>query len=446
MYKFKSEVIDQLNKLGEDGEYVYDRGLAQLELEYNFGRYSSLLVTGCFGCGKTFTIMKACGRMCYNLYLKGITGYKILLIATTQTAVKANMCNVLTKVYGDNFKYDSGHKDGIDKDATLFGQYIYIRDLSNAQAYQRIRGLSDIFCVIQDEALFCTEEQFIEIKSRIRGTFSEREKGILKELGLQPGFYVGSTNTGAPTHWIKKDIDRGPNKMKYFDRVDNWDYTLAHWNGCKKYYRDLFRQYEGSDIFIRRYLKSEWVSQDGMIWSSFSEFNIISESVCEELKFNVNNFDYSIFNRVVIGIDWGEDHPTSIVVLGITLNKDAVVCDTYKLRKTAPSDMIEHIKDILYNIEKTHKVDCIYTDAGGIGAAFNEELRKNRIPYRNATKGHDLVLKVNSGFHRNKLAILYTCTDLINEIYSYVYDKNGNINKVGDDLCDALRYAYVEEL
>lgn len=413
-------------------------GRKQLEIIRDIGKEKFSMHVGCFGCGKTYSIEVALGYLCLKLRNEGLTGLNIVLLGKTQQAVKKNQCNVLSTCFGQDFKYDTSKKDGKTKDAVLFEQYIHIIGLNDKGSEGKFRGISDIFCIIHDEAVLCTEEQFEYINGRLRGEFSDRQMEVFNRLGIVPCFYVGSTNPDSPVHWLKKLIDRS-----FFDRVVTWCMNDARWKGAKEYYDRLKKLYKDNALFYDRYLKGLWVSAEGMVWPSFNYKKHVIEH--KEYFESEEDIDYSGFERVVIGVDWGNKHNTSFVVLaysdGVYV---ALRCLSYN--QTAPSMLAFHLSKLIENIERTHKVDAIYVD--GAGAGYNKELSDRNIVYELADKSHDKIPLVDSAFAKEELYILSNCTSLINCIYGYKFKENSvddAINRVNDDECDALRYAYVSD-
>ena len=135
----------------------------QLYTIKTFGRQSMgqfVLHSGCCGCGKTYSLVEAFGLYCLELKKQGIEGLTFVLLGKTQQAVKKNMCNVLSKLFGSDFRYDSSKASGTVKDAVLFGQNIYIIGLNDNSSESKFRGISDIMGILHDEAVLCTQEQF----------------------------------------------------------------------------------------------------------------------------------------------------------------------------------------------------------------------------------------------------------------------------------------------
>lgn len=391
-----------------------------------FGRYKKFIHYGSFGTGKTYSCCVGLGCLCRMLQSIQIIGLSIVLCGRTQQTVKTNICNTLSKLFGEDFKYDSSRKDGITKTATLFGQYIYIIGFNDSKAEERFRGLTDIFCVLHDECTLCSKDQFSYMLGRIRGDWS----GYNFPDGIIPGFYVGTCNPDSPTHFIKQFIDSGD-----YDSL-LWTMNNACWDGAKDYYDGLINDYKSNPLMYRRYLLGEWVSAEGQIYASFDPDKHVLSSSDYNVVFNG-------FDRLIIGLDVGSNHPTAIVLCGVN-DETYVVLETYKYRRTPLSDIAIEVAKIYDRVRASgSKVSSLFIDPAG--ASMKDELHKIGIDTINAMNSHiEGIRCIDSKFARDEIYIMDTCEELIGEIGSYVWKENSTkdeINKVNDDCCDALRYA-----
>lgn len=399
----------------------------------HWGQYKTVLHCGPFRNGKTFVCMMALGLYCRDLQKAGVTGLKIGLAGRTAKIIKATMGDALAELFGNNFSYSKSLKDGKSKDAVLFGQYIWFCPLKDKTSEGGWRGQT-FFGVVHDECTLCSEENFLFLLGRISGNY---DRYNLPDW-VKPMWYVGMCNPDVPTHHIKKKMDTG-----WFNKVYLWKESDALYPGAKEYYAQKKKEFANNSLFYDRYIKGLWVSAEGMVWPSFNYKKHVIEH--KEYFESEEDIDYSGFERVVIGVDWGNKHNTSFVVLaysdGVYV---ALRCLSYN--QTAPSMLAFHLSKLIENIERTHKVDAIYVD--GAGAGYNKELSDRNIVYELADKSHDKIPLVDSAFAKEELYILSNCTSLINCIYGYKFKENSvddAINRVNDDECDALRYAYVSD-
>lgn len=424
----------------------------QLVTIRDFAKDKMVVHSGPFGVGKTKALVEAFALYCMELQRLGTTGLTFVLAGKTQQTVKRNMCNVLSKQFGKDFRYFKGNKDGLDRDAILFGQNIYIIGFNDASSREKFQGITDIMGILHDECTLCTKEQFDYAHGRLRGEVNVEEEGVEEEegefielddnsnldlnsikipKGTVPMWYVGSCNPDVPTHFIKQYIDEGIiTNIKWF-RKD------AIWKGAKEYYERLKRQYKNNPAFYNRYLKGEWTSADRMVYCMFQPKTHILNS--NEVEVN-----YKQFKRTFISVDYGGDHPTAILLISVNYQGVYIVSKNWKLRNTAPSDIVQKIAEIVdYIISCGVVCSNIYVDPSAKG--LKDEMIKRGLEYTNALNNHlDGIGCIQTKLSTNSLFILDSCLELIEEIYSYRYKDNttgkDEVVKVGDDFVDSMRY------
>ncbi len=191
-------------------------------------------------------------------------------------------------------------------------------------------------------------------------------------------------------------------------------------------YRQILEDLEENDPELYRiYCLGEWAEISNIIYS-----NYIIES-----KFP-DSFDDEFY-----GIDWGFNHPTALVFIGMKDNEVYLKEIVYQTHLTN-QDVIK-----LFGENNLKKTAPIYGDSAE--PARIEEIYKAGFNIHPATKsvmdGIDLV-------KRYKLHLLESDVNIIKEIRSYKWkeDKAGNILdepvKYADDLLDATRYALFSHL
>lgn len=400
----------------------------QLYTIKTFGRAEMLgpnnmaLHCGCMGCGKTHALMEAFGVYCLTLKMQGYSGLNFILLGRTQNAVKKNMCNVLANAYGEDFKYDrSVCLDGITKDATLFGMNLYIVGLNDTTAEAKIRGISNVTGIIHDEAVLCKKEQFELVLSRLRG-------GKTLPAGYVNNWYIGSTNPDSPEHFLLKLVKAGAIKLI------QWYASEVRWDGFKQYIERQKRLYRRNRAFWERYILGKWTGSDTLVYQSFRPKIHILENMSADLK---------EFKRLFVSVDFGSDHPTAILLIGYTYDNQYVVLQEWKSRRTAPSDIVQDIANILDMVwhETGNRNIPVYVDPAA--AALKDELKKKGIHPTNAKNKHEEGIGcIESLFALDLLFILAECENLVHELFTYSYKpgEKGQVIKLGDDFVDALRY------
>lgn len=402
----------------------------QLYTIKTFGKHDMgsnlVLHSGPFGCGKTYSLVEAFGLYCLELKRKGIQGLTFVLLGRTQQAVKKNMCNVLTKLFGSDFRYDTSKKDGITKDAVLFGQYIYIVGLNDTSAESKFRGISDIMGILHDEAVLCTREQFEFILGRLRG----ERLDVLPSEYVQH-WYIGSTNPDSPNHFLLEYVHSG------ILRMIRWTMKDALWDGAVEYYERLKLLYKNNPSFLARYLFGKWTSADRMVYCMFNpKIHILKNS---EIEIN-----YKEMRRNFVSLDYGGDHPTAILLTSVNHQGIYIVSREIKLKNTAPSSIVDKVVE-LYNYVGTcgSHVDALYIDPSS--KAMKDELTKRGVSFQNALNEHEGGIGcIQNLLSMNRLFILDSCLNLVDEMYSYRYKDTSNgkdeVIKINDDFVDSLRY------
>ena len=366
-----------------------------------------MVYSGPFGCGKTYSLVEGFGLYCLQLKHMGITGLNFILLGRTQSAVKRNMCNVLSELFGEDFRYDSSKKSGKIKDATLFGQNLYIIGLNDASSESKFRGVSNIMGILHDEAVLCTKEQFDYVIGRLRG---ELDSKIKLPKGFVKQWYIGSTNPDAPTHFLLDYAKKG------LIKIIKWTMKDARWDGAKEYYERLKKLYKDNPSFYSRYLLGEWTSTDNMVYPMFN----YKVHVIDNKEIDIR---YNEFKRHIIGVDYGSNHPTGIILVSLSYSGQYIISKEIKLQNTAPSDIVLNIVK-LYKFLEEQGTRCSYLFIDPSAKGLKDELIKEGLNPINAINKHQEGIGcIRDLFALNKLYIMSNCENLISEIYSYKFKR-----------------------
>jgi hypothetical protein len=77
-----------------------------------------------------------------------------------------------------------------------------------------------------------------------------------------------------------------------------------------------------------------WTAADNLIYTGFTEnFHVIQSSELLGAR----------FNYYTIGVDWGDDHPTAIVLVGVMPGGEHVVVKEIYMRETAMTKVVQHV-------------------------------------------------------------------------------------------------------
>ena len=389
---------------------------------------NKVLHGGVAGCGKTYCIEEAFGVYCSRLEQLKIKNLNFILMGQSRKMVETNQCSVLSRCFGSNFKFDNGRKDGLVKDAKLFGQNLFFVGLNDSKSEERIRGMSDIMGIIHDEATLCKEEQLALVFARLRGELRPDVKNKLPKNFLRH-WYVGSTNPDGPNHFLKKKyVESG--LMKYVP----WYMSDACYEGAEKYYRDLLIDYKDCPSLLQRFLYGKWVGSDALVYPNFRMDRHMCDWDDDWLK---------EVKRTIIGIDAGSNHPTAIVVVCLTHEGQYIVNKEYKLKHTAPS-MISQELGYIWRIlvEMGANMKGLYIDPAALW--LKEQLQADGFNPISAKNSHEEGIGyIRTLLSRGDLLITRGCQQLKNEFltYSFKGKDTDTLNKIDDDLVDAVRYA-----
>lgn len=254
-------------------------------------------------------------------------------------------------------------------------------------------------------------------------------------------FKLLTCNPEGPGHYIKKNyinkIESGELKGKvfYFGLEDNPSLDEEYKNEIKKTY---------SGAFYERFILGRWCMASGVVYECFSRSkNIINDYTA---PFDVN---------YVLGIDWGYNNPTAVLLIVVDSDENYTVIDEiYVKKQLIDNSFIKLMKEkgwfeLKRDIYSTD-IDAAYCDSN---RPENIVLLSELAPFAviGADKKPGSVLDgiqiVHQLFNTGRLKIHSKCVNLINEIENYRWKENKNQDKKDepekkdDHLCDALRYA-----
>jgi len=385
----------------------------QLKTIHSFANAELDIHCGPYGCGKTHALNMGIGLFAMTTKPPGGDAV-IALVGKTAKSVKSNICNQLAEFFGENFYYDSGKKDGITKDAVLFGHYIRIIGLNDSGAEARIRGLN-AYKIYGDEVSTWSEENFDKIQGRLRG-----KKPDNTEFG-----FIGSTNPDSPAHWLKARIDKGG--VNYVE----WKKEDTLWRGAPQYYAKMMEKYKHNDAYVQRYVFGKWTASEGLIYPEFNpKIHIVTDKDLEGVT----------FKRKDLGIDFGLTNPTAILEVATDTDGSKIVLDEDYLLEAKLTQIVGKIRQRVINNHALLRK--IFIDPSA--KVLIDELKDEGM--RGVTEGDNSVLNginyVKDLFATDTLYIHERCTNLINELFTYAFSpKEGeNVIKKFDHACDALRY------
>lgn len=247
---------------------------------------------------------------------------------------------------------------------------------------------------------------------------------------------LATGNPEGPFHWVKKEyIDNNDIDIKHFRFVLEDNPSLD-----EKYKENIKKEYTG--VWYKRLILGEWAAADGLIYDCFNE-NHLYES---------DTFNPSYY---IAGIDYGTSNATCCLLAAIYpkgFTKVRIVKEYYydsrvTGRGKTDSELANDIYPMLKNISNLRSV---YVDPSAL--SFKLELSKKGLPVEDANNDVVNGIKtVSTMLFNNQLAIHKDCINLIESLYSYVWDEKAAQKgedaprKEFDHGADALRYLLYSE-
>lgn len=340
---------------------------------------------------------------------------EIVIIGRTRDTVNRNIMSLMQDpaIFGDMAEQVSYNRGA--PTAEILGRTVHILGSSDVRAEATIRGMT-ISIAYLDEATLVSKEFFSMLHTRLR------VKGFPCQL-------LATTNPDGPRHWLKTD---------YIDRAQELGYRVYHFtiddnahNLDPRYIAGLKAQYSG--LWYKRFIGGEWTMAEGVIYSMFDTArHVTTEQPAHIIK------------HLAIGVDYGARDNTRGV--------KAVLGDDNRIWITAewvPAEgtEAERSKSLRTFCDKDGWPDYFFVDPAARG--FRMQMHQDGLhPVVKANNSHsDGIGIVASLLAAGRLIIHESCTHLITEIQSYVWDAKAAAKgedepvKLDDHAVDALRYA-----
>jgi len=268
----------------------------------------------------------------------------------------------------------------------------------------RIRSMN-LGCVCIDEAIEFTEDEYLELTYRLRNQYGDRK------------IYL-ATNPGnpSPDNWLYKRF--------FINKNDRQEVITATSFENRHLPQDFFDSFIGLDEQRKkRMLEGQWVAYDNLVFPNFNR------------NVQVKDIELKGYESYLMALDWGQSHPMALLVAGIRgprINIIAEYCEKDML--------IDKIRSIVKNVHDKHdNLTILYDPSAKI--IYNDLIN---IGIQLTKANNDVSVGLNRV--RNKLSngtlfIHPSCENLIREIEGYQFKPGTEVvKKVGDDLCDCLRY------
>lgn len=335
---------------------------------------------------------------------------ELVMIGKTERTLKRNIIDPLIIMYGSKAINVVGMGKG---EIHIFGRRVYLVGANDERAEQKIRGASFVgaYC---DEITLYPESFWIMLLSRLRS----------------PGARLyGTTNPDGPYHWLKVNyLDKGLEHLK------KWHFTLDDNPYLdQEYVKALKQEYTG--LWYRRFILGEWCLAEGAVYDMWDEKIHV-----------VDTFEPADSHSIVI--DYGTNNPCVFLLMGTTKDKVVVEKEYYynsieKGHQKTDDEYSKDLKEFIGNIP----IKVMVLDPSA--ASFKAQLRKDfpGIHIKDADNSVlDGIRLVSSFLQTGRLKVHKSCTNLIKEFSSYIWDVKSQTKgedvpvKKFDHALDCVRY------
>lgn len=352
-------------------------------------------------------------------------GGELVVTGKTYDTVSRNVFGPLTdpNVVGSEYAKKIHYTRGSSV-AHMFGRQIEVITANDASAEARLRGLTGAGAY-GDELTLLPLEFY---------------RQLLARLSVQGAKLFGTTNPGAPNHWLRKEylLKTGLNlRSWHFDIEDNHALPVD-------YVRDLKAEYgPPSSLWYRRFIKGEWVMAEGAVYDSFDEARHVVDVLPQITKW------------IGVGIDYGTVNPFAALMLGLGADGRLYFTSEYRYDSRAaggrrPKTDAEYSKELrawLATQAENHGANPQWIVVDPSAASFITQLHNDGV---NSVLADNSVLDGIRTFASlmatDRVRIHRSCVGLINEIPGYVWsdvhaEKGEDVPVKADDHdLDAARY------
>ena len=267
-----------------------------------------------------------------------------------------------------------------------------------------------------------------------RGFFRE----LLGRCSVANSKIFCTTNPDNPMHWAYTEfVKEGVNPD-----VEVWNFLLTDNPTLSQEYIDFIcRQYKGT--FYERFILGKWIIAEGLVYTSFD----IDKHTCSHTEI-LEKIEQGEFLEYIAGIDWGWNHPTGVVLFGVTKEGSY-----YQLDELFGSK-IDYIKVIAWLRDKQSEYginEIRYIQGDDARPELNVKVREagfNIYADKPGVKGSIAIIRAIINYDRI-IVNRDRCPNTINEYLTYRYPSIDEILKVedvdapikeNDDLLDPTRY------
>ncbi|AIW30997.1 PBSX family phage terminase large subunit [Bacillus velezensis] len=367
-----------------------------------------LICSGAKRAGKTFVLILT--------FLAHVSKYQnmglsFIIGGATQAAIKRNVLNDMELILGKELRLDKSNA------VEIFGNRVYCFDGANADSWKKARG-------------FTSAGAFLNEATALHDSFV---KEVISRCSYKGAVVMMDTNPENPMHTVKTDyIDKDGQMLKSGRlNIRSFHFSLFDNNFLDPEYVESIVASTPSGMFTDRDIHGYWVAPEGVIYKDFNkDIHYISSEELENRRVN--------FKKYFAGVDWGYEHPGSIVVIGQDDQGGFYLLEEHAKRH----EEIDYWVKVAKGVKERYGNINFYCDTAR--PEHVQRFRREKLRALNADKavisGIEEVARL---LKRNELFIVKDkVARFEKEIFMYVWNqKTGDPVKEWDDVLDALRYA-----
>jgi len=308
----------------------------------------------------------------------------------------------------DFFTIPSGKGNSLDIEGPNGNKFIFT-GLDNVEKLKSISGITDMWI---EEATELEQKDFQQLDLRIRGQDANKQ-------------FILTFNPTDSNHWIKKFFFDSQMKNTTILRTTHLDNKFLD---------------EESRENLEKYIT---IDQTWYNIYALGEWGILSDLIYNNFTMKEFDNDEKKFDKILVGIDFGYNHPSAMVKVGINKDfkktRELFIIDNIKKSKLTTQMFGEELRS------KVKKKQEIIADSASPGSI--EELKRLGFNVHGAKKGANSVKSGIDWLKNFKIIVHPDCIETYNEFKTYRW-KKGDDGKpldipveINDDCMDALRYA-----
>lgn len=228
-------------------------------------------------------------------------GGELVMIGRTREAIGRNVMGplqdpMLFGEFADQVKYTTGAPTG-----TILGRRVHVIGASDAKAEKVIRGMTvaGAYC---DEVTVLPEDFFTQLLGR---------------MSVEGAKLFGTTNPDSPSHWLKvKFLD----KLHQLPHWRYWRFTMDDNPALSEDYKAR-KRIEFTGLWFRRFILGDWVAAEGAVYPMWDpDRHVIGWDHLPPMQ-----------RLLAAGVDYGTTNATSVLLLGLSDERDERGRDTSRL-------------------------------------------------------------------------------------------------------------------